>query len=541
MLTVPLYMLQVFDRVITSRSVDTLIYLTLLACAALLVIAVVEAARTGVMVAISTWLERRLGGLLLAESIFGVVRSGRVASVQALRDLAVARNFVGGPSVFPILDTPWTPLYIAIIFLLHPGLGALAIGGGVVLLVLAVANDFATRKALHRATALSTKALGQADAAGRNADVILAMGMVRNMAERWNRVSGEALELQAVASRRGGRIAAASRFVRMMLQVGALGLGAWLVLEGAMTAGAMIAASILMTRALAPLDAAIASWRSAVVAKAAYGRVREALHRMPQPDATMRLPAPIGALKVESLGFQFAGSKEPLFRNLSFELEPGQSLGLIGATAAGKTTLARLLVGNFRPNAGHVRLDGADLAQWNSEDLGRHIGYLPQSIELFAGTVRENISRMTEGDPEAVVAAARMAGVHELILQLPDGYETEIGDGGAALSGGQRQRIALARALYGSPRLVVLDEPNSNLDQQGEEALLQALDALKEKAVTAIIIAHRPGVLRRVDRLLYLGRNHAFKFGKPDDVLPAVTRLPKDAARLVRSRGDSHV
>ncbi len=537
LLTVPLYMLQVYDRVLNSRSLDTLLYLTLFAAIALLIIAVVEIARSHAMVGLSTWLERRLSGLLLAESILAVVRHGRSPSAQPLRDLTAARGFIGGPAIFAILDVPWIPIYLAVIFLLHPILGALTVGGGILLLALAVTNDLATRAQLARAGTLSIRALSQADSAIRNADVILAMGMMHNLTARWNRANAETLELQERASRRSSLIAAVSRFVRLTLQILGLGAGAWLVLDNAITAGVMIAGSILMVRAMAPLDSSIASWRSALNARSAYGRIKENLELLPPLGAAMPLPPPNGPLVVESLAYQNPGASEPLLKGLAFRLEPGDSMGVIGPTAVGKTTLARLLVGNLRPISGRVRLDGADLTQWDSERLGRYVGYLPQTVELFAGTVCENIARMSAGNSEAVIAAAKLAGVHDLILQLPGGYNCDIGEGGATLSGGQRQRIGLARALYGNPQLVVLDEPNSNLDQPGEEALLEALRGLKEARVTTIVVAHRPNVVRRADKLLFLGHKCVFKFGTPNEVLPAATVLPRERSRLVVGGG----
>lgn len=538
MLTLPLYMWQVFDRVIVSRSVETLLYLTLIAVAAIAAGSLIEAARSHIMVRFSTWLEQRLGGSLLAESIAAAYRRGLPPSVQALRDLSTFRTFLAGPSVFPIMDAPWLPIYVGILFLLHPALGFLGLGGGVVLFAMAVLSELATRKPLQRANAAQIAALSTAEAAARNADTIMAMGMLGDLVARWRRSNAETMDLQARASIRAGHIAAASRFLRFFLQMAALGLGAWLVLQNAISAGAMIAGSILLSRALAPVEQAIASWRSAITAHLAYRRLKSMAAEMRPEAATMPLPEPRGALRADDLTYQPAGRREPLFRNLSFRLEPGEAMGLIGPTAAGKTTLARLIVGNLAPRAGNVRLDGADVAHWDRGDLGRHIGYLPQDVELFRGTVRENIARMGEGDPATVIAAAQLAGVHDLILALPQGYETEIGEAGAALSGGQRQRVALARALYRGPRLVVLDEPNSNLDQAGEEALVRALVKLQEMKVTTVIVAHRPSILRRVDKILMIRSDGAWRFAPRDEILAELAAAAREqAASAAGGRG----
>ncbi len=532
MLALPIYSLQVYDRVLSSRSVDTLIHLTLIVAGALLVLAMLEAIRGRVMIGVSTWLERRLAPVLLGGAIAGALR--QTPSAQALRDIATVRSFIAGPNLFPLLDAPWLPIFVAATFLVHPLLGWLATGGAVVMVALAVAGELATRRALERAGAAATRAFAEADAATRNADVIQAMGMVGNITQRWRRFSGDMLDLHAQASVRGNRISAIARFTRLALQMAALGLGAWLAIDGIITGGAMIAASILMARALAPVDAGIAAWKSMLQARAAYRRVVRALKATALRPRAMPLPVPQGALRVEGLRFQHAGVKEPTLRNVGFQLAPGEHLGLIGPTASGKTTLARLIVGNLKPADGVVRLDGADMAEWDVDDRGRHVGYLPQDIELFSATVRENIARMCEGDPEAVIAAARLAGVHEMILALPAGYDTEIGVGGAAVSGGQRQRIGLARALYGDPRLIVLDEPNASLDLSGEQALLGALDALKSRGVTAIIIAHRPNILRRVDKILLLGNGTMQRFGPRDQVMHELMRPRATAATAER-------
>jgi PrtD family type I secretion system ABC transporter len=522
MLTVPLYMLQLFDRVLGSGSIDTLLLLTTITGVALLTLAALEAVRGQVLLRMSTWLDTRLGGQLLATSIGATLRRNQAPSVQALRDLSTFRGFLTGPAIFPVLDAPWTPIFLVVVFLLHPLLGILSLAGALVLLTLAIINEMATRKPLQASGNASIQALHQAEAAARNADAIEAMGIMPGLIRRWNQRNSEALSLQTKAGIRSGSIAATAKFTRLLLQVGMFGVGAWLVIIGELTPGAMIAGSILMGRALAPIDSAIGSWRSGIAAREAYRRIAAQFDEMSSQGKAMALPAPSGSLRVEGLAYVHPGASKPALRNIAFAVEPGDVLGLIGPTAAGKTTLARLLIGNLEPRVGHVRLDGIEISQWASADRGRHIGYLPQDIELFSGTVAENISRMGEAEAEKVIAAAQLAGVHDMILRLPQGYDTEIGEGGAALSGGQRQRIALARALFGNPPFVVLDEPNANLDQSGEQALLNAVGALKERGATLVIIAHRPNLLRHTDKILVLRNGAPSMFGPRDKVLEKI-------------------
>lgn len=519
MLTAPIYMLQVFDRVMASRSTDTLLLLTLIAGVAFLTYGALEALRGQVTVRVGNWLDRRLGATVLAGSISTTSKKGTAPSVQGLRDLGTIRGFLSSPGLFPILDAPWAPIFLAVIFMLHPMLGWIALGGAVILFSLAILNEITTREILAAANGASIGALRNAEAAARNADVVEAMGMLPNLVARWERQNSEALMLQAKASDRNGGLSAASKFIRFFLQVAIMGGGAWLVIEGEMTPGSMIAGSILMGRGLAPVEQAISSWRGASAAHEAYLRIRQQLADIPERGDTLELPDPTGALSVETLSYVHPGAAEPTLRGITFKLKEGETLGLIGPSASGKTTLARLLIGNTEPTVGHVRLDGVELSQWAPEEVGRHIGYLPQDVELFSGTISENIARMGDGADEEIIAAAKLAGVHEMILRLPGGYETEIGEGGKALSGGERQRVALARAVYGNPQLVLLDEPNASLDRVGEEALIQAIDALRERGATTIIIAHRPNILNHVDKVLILQDGTVRDFGDRQEVL----------------------
>ena len=460
---------------------------------------------------------------MLETSVADTLKKGGEPSIQGLRDLTTFRNFVSGPSMFPIMDAPWTPLFIAVVFMLNPLLGWMAVVGALVLLTFALWNEIATRKLLTESGGAQILSLHQAEAAVRNADAIQAMGMMRHLSRRWGAQNAEAQSLQARASARSGAITAASKFIRLGLQVGMLGVGAWLVIQNELTAGGMIAGTILLGRALSPVDQAIGSWKGFLAARGAYRRVREQLAAHPDQREALALPRPKGELRSEGVTFGHHSAGTPTLTNVSFDLPAGKVLGLIGPTAAGKTTLARLLVGNLVPRAGHVRLDGMDVAQWDAEDRGQYIGYLPQDIELFSGTIRENIARMGPGDTDAVIHAAKLAGVHELVLRLPQGYETEVGSSGAHLSGGQRQRVALARALYGNPALVVLDEPNSSLDQAGIEALLRAIGELKQMGTTLILIAHQPSIVRQVDFLLVLGDGTIKIAGPRDEIIAQVT------------------
>ncbi len=497
--------------------------LTLIALAALLTLGLLEAVRGRVFVRIGAWIDHRLGGVLLGSGIADAASRHGDGSPQGLQDLATVRTFLTGPGMFPILDAPWTPIFLLVTFMLHFWLGILALAGAVVLLIIAVLNEMATRGMIAESGDAAGRAMRLAESALRNAEVIKAMGMMPNILGMWRRENETAVALQAGASDRGGAFSAVSKFMRLALQIGALAVGALLVIQDSLSPGAMIAGSILMTRALAPVDMAIGSWRSAVSARSAYARLRQRIENASAPGEGMTLPAPKGALTLEGVSYRYPGQEGLALRGVSFALAPGETLGLIGPTASGKTTLARLIIGNLAPLVGHVRLDGADISQWITQELGAHMGYLPQEVALFEGDVRINIARFSNADPESVVTAAKLAGAHEMILHLPTGYETQIGVDGAALSGGQRQRIALSRAVFGDPKLLVLDEPTANLDAVGEEALLSALAGLKARGATVVLIAHRPSLLRHVDKILVLREGEMYMFGPPDEVLPKIT------------------
>lgn len=530
MLIAPLYMLQVYDRVLTSQSTDTLLMLTILAAALLLLSSVVEIARSRLLVRAGANLDAALSSPLFARALGKPLTEWGGAPSQPLRDLEQLRTFLTGSGLLALLDAPWTPIYLAVIFILHPVLGFIALAGAVLILGLALMSEFSARTPLHKAGATSRQSHALVEALARNAEAVHAMGMLDNLRQRWLASHEAGVAWQADASDRVGALKAAAKFVRYGLQIAILGAGAWLAISGALSPGAMVAASIIMGRALAPVESAIGQWRGFVDAGAARKRLESELGALDEGAERTELPAPEGHVSVENVVMRPEHAEEPVLQFVSFKLEAGDALGLIGPSGAGKSSLARLLVGVWAPTMGAVRLDGADLADWPRGEVGRYIGYMPQDVELLDGTVAENISRFGPKDSEGVIEAAQLAGAHELILDLPMGYDTAIGEGGRILSGGQRQRIALARAVYGDARLIVLDEPNANLCADGELALCRALERLKQEGRTIVVISHRPSVLRSVDKLLILRHGRIDMFGERDEVLAT---LPKPVATTV--------
>lgn len=522
MLTSSIYMMQVFDRVLVSRSGETLVMLTVIALIALLTMAGLDIIRTRIMHKVGAWLDDQISPVVLGMSITAALgREGRKSN-EKLRDLSEIKAFLSGPSAIPILDAPWMPVFLGFMFMLHPALGWVAVSGAVVLLALAILNDWITRQSSAAAASASAKALGFADSAIQRADIVEAMGMRASVVDRWNRLNQTALAAQNLSGARGGFLTGLTKFARQLLQVGVLGLGAWLVIGNELSPGGMIAASILMGRALAPVDQAVSTWRSARSAIDAWRRVRGLLDRDGPETTTTKLPEPDGKISVEAVSFVHKGMDRPALRNVSFEVSPGETLAIIGPSAAGKSTLARLLVGIDAPHTGHVRLDGMEISRWNGEERGKYVGYLPQEIGLIGETVTDAISRLQNNNDNLVIDAARLAGVHETIMNLPKGYDMPIGAGGSALSGGERQRIALARAVYGGPRFVLLDEPNSNLDAEGEKALQRAIDTLKTCGTTVVVVAHRPSILRHIDRILVLQDGGVRMVGPREEVLAKV-------------------
>lgn len=518
----PLYMLQVYDRVLTSRSHVTLLVITGLAIALLVVYAALEVVRSRILVRMGVQFDEILSTPVMQTAFRGYVRRPGAAYSQAPRDVDAMREFVTGAGILAFCDAPWVPVFIAVCFLMHFWIGVVALVGAVVIFALALANELSTRTPLKEASAVSVAANQYVTSSLRNAESVHAMGMSKAILSRYSELHLSTLAHQARASDRAGLIMGSFKAVRMALQVAILGVGAYLVILGQLSPGLMIAASIIMGRALAPVEGAVGQWKQFVSARAAHGRIKQMLASMPTEVERMSLPAPKGELSVERVIAAPPGSTAPTLKGVSFTIRAGEVVAVIGASGAGKSSLARALVGVWPAASGTVRLDGAEMHHWVPEELGPYIGYLPQEVELFAGTVAENIARFGTVDPDQIVTAAKTAGAHEMILKLPDGYGTRVGDGGRSLSGGQRQRVALARALYGDPRLIVLDEPNSSLDQDGEKALAEAILHAKSAGRTVIVISHRTSLLSIVDRVLVLVDGNVAAFDRPEIVLPGL-------------------
>ncbi len=519
MLMPAVYMMQVYDRVLSSGSVSTLLMLTLLAVFLFGVLGALEWVRSQILVRVSTRFD-----LLLNERLYQVLfkqalLSGGKSSVQPLGDLLVLRQFLTGNGLFAFFDAPWLPVYVGLLFVFHTTFGMTAIFSSILLIFLAIWNERATHDDLEQANKVSVENANVTARNLRNAEVVHALGMVPNLLSRWQGKQQQLIMLQAVASEKAGLITALSKTFRTTVQSLILGLGAWLALDKQISPGLMIGGSILLGRALAPIDLMIAGWKQFLSARTAYSRLNLLLGQFPEEPERMPLPKPRGFLKAEQAVVIPPGAKTAVIRGINFTIEAGAFVALIGASASGKSSLARAMLGVWPTANGVIRLDGADVAQYDRNTMGDCIGYLPQDIELFDGTIAENIARFGQLDSEKVVAAAKMAGVHDMILHLPHGYDTEIGGTGGLLSAGQRQRVGLARALYGDPVLVILDEPNSNLDDVGEQALARALAQLKQRGATVIVITHRVGVLNLVDRVMVLNEGVLVLDGPRDEVL----------------------
>lgn len=520
MLTPTIYMLQLYDRVLSSRSESTLLMLTLITVVIYVTQGALEWIRSQLLVRVSarleTLLNKRLYTVAYKQSLYS---AGQKASSQPLDDLTSLRQFLTGNGLFAFFDAPWVPFYVALMFVFHPLFGWMAVISIVLLIILAIVNEKATSKILADANGLAVNGRSLLGKNLKNAEVIESMGMLENMQQRWLVGSYKILDLQAIASSRSGLVTTLSKTIRMLLQSLILGLGAYLSIRQEITPGLMIAGSILLGRALAPIDMMIATWKGFILARTQYSRLNMLLQRAPEDKTKMSLPEPKGYVLVEQATITPPGSNIPVIKGISFSIAQGDSVGILGPSGAGKSTLVRGLLGIWPSSSGKFRLDGADIFEWDRMQLGPHIGYLPQDIELFDGTISENIARFGEIDAQKVVEAAKMADVHELILRLPEGYDTVLGTSGGNLSGGQRQRIGLARALYGNPKLIVLDEPNSNLDEQGELALANVIRRLKEQLVTVVIVTHRSNIIGQLDKLLILNDGLLAVYGPTNDVI----------------------
>ncbi len=533
MLVPTFYMIQISGRVVPTASTPTLIMLTLIMTILMITLGSLEWVRSRIMVRISNRLDVLLSRDVYRASFKKALNSGGMdASAQSLNDLTSLRQFLTGNGLFAFFDAPWLPIYTAVMFMFHPWFGWMTVACAVVLVVLAFLNQRYTGNALTEANKQSVASNLLTTKNLRNAEVIESMGMLDTLMARWAKHQRRVLVLQSGASDKGSIISSISRIFRMWSQSIMLALGAYLVIQHEINPGLLMAGSLLLGRALAPIDQMIGSWKGFVGARVQYERLNETMEELNAEPQRMALPDPEGHIQVENLVVSPPGAKSAVIRNVSFVTPAGSIVGIVGPSGAGKSTLARALLGIWAPKNGTVRLDGADISSWDKGRLGPFLGYLPQDIELFEGTISDNIARFGKVDPEKVVLAARMAGVHELILQQPDGYDTVIGSEGINLSGGQRQRVGLARALYGSPRLIVLDEPNSNLDDVGERALSVALQKVKETGATVFIISHRPSILSRLDRVMVLSGGTISMYGAREQVIAELAQQQAKAAQL---------
>lgn len=521
MLVPAIYMLQLYDRVLTSRSESTLIMLTMIVVFLFITMGLLEFVRSRILVRIGAKIDNNLSDNLFASMFKRALGEPAHNTPQPVSDLSTIRQYLTGNGLFAFFDAPWLPIYIGILFVFHPYFGVFAMVAVMILLSITIANEYSTKKLLSEANSEGLVSSNYAGSCLKNAEVVSAMGMENQLKQKWFQKHFSFLSKQAEASDRAAIFTNTSKTLRVMFQSLILGLGGYLAIIGEVTPGMMIAGSIILGRALAPLDLMISSWKGFGQARSAYGRLDKLFKEYPPHEEKMALPDPIGKLQAESLMVVPPTSNVPALKGVSFQIDKGDMVAVVGPSGAGKSTLVRALLGVWPLMAGKVRLDGADLHTWDKQHLGAFVGYLPQDIELFNGSISENISRFQEVNPLEVVRAAKAAGIHEMILRFPDGYDTQIvGDG--SLSGGQRQRLGLARALYGSPKLIMLDEPNSNLDDQGESALGDVLLNLKEQKVTTVLISHRKQILKHVDKILILDQGKLIAFGPRDDVLSAL-------------------
>ena len=529
MLVPPLYMLQLYDRVLTSRSESTLYMLTLIVIVLFVTMGLLEVVRSRVLVKFGNRFANILSNRIFESTFELANKKPEAASSRLMGDFTQLRQFLTGNGLFAFFDAPWIPIYIIVLFLFHPYFGFFAIFAAITLVAITFLNEYTTKEKMDNANTLNRDSMMQLEANIRNAEVINAMGMKTNVRKKWEEKYFGFLNAQNDASNKAGIWSNLSKTLRMFFQSMILGLGAYLAVNMELSAGMMIAGSIIMGRALAPLDLMIATWKGFSGARMSYKRIDQLLKDFPKNKEYMELPAPKGFISVEGVYAKPPASNKYTLENLNFSINKGDILGVIGASAAGKSTLARIILGVWPVQIGTVRIDGADISQWDREHLGKYIGYLPQDIELFSGTISENIARFNEVDSQKVIEAAMKAGVHEMILRLPEGYDTVIGSGAVVLSGGQRQRIGLARAIYDNPVFVVLDEPNSNLDEQGELALLETVEELKQSGTTVVIITHRPNILKVTNKILIMNSGKIERYASTEEILGAVAKQNQSA------------
>ncbi|WP_045880455.1 type I secretion system permease/ATPase [Anaplasma phagocytophilum] len=529
-LFLPLYTSQVLDRVLSSGSASTLAMLSIVTISALACSALLDVCRSLTMAKVADWIDRETTPDLIVRAISLTSIKGSSTSGDVIRDLGTVKGFITGVGIFSLFDMPWAFVYLVAIFMIHPVTGCIAVVGIVLLVLMAVWNEMATKRVMQESSEENVRNIGYIDVASRNAEVVEAMGMIKHIVTEWSKRNDQNRSLQVKAQGRSNAILGVTRFTRSVLQIAVIGVGAWLAIHGHKTAGGIIASSILMGRALAPFEASINTWKMLQSARISYRRLQTLLLAAPQRDQAMSLPAPRGAISLERVFFTPYGGMKPTIKGVSFVVEPGSSVGIIGVSASGKSTLVKLLVGVWKPISGVVRLDGADVYTWNREDFGRHVGYLPQDVELFNASIKTNIARMMpDADPEKVIKAAMIAGIHEMILQLPNGYDTIIGSGGVVLSGGQKQMLGLARAFYGDVKLLVLDEPNANLDGKAEANLMQALRYAKQRGITTFVVTHKVQLLNAVDQVVVMDDGMLSAMGSKDEILSKFSARPPTA------------
>lgn len=528
MLTGPLFMLQVYDRVLSSGSVPTLLALSSIVLALYIYYGMLEYIRSRIMVRVGRRFEESLRDRVFDVMAYLTLRRAPNGGSQPISDLNTVRQYMSGSGPLAFFDMPWVPFYLLIVFMLHFWLGIAGLVSAIVIFILAVFTEVTTRAPLAKAASAQTKAALMTDEARRSTEAMHALGMRGILRKRWATVQQEALDYQTTASDAGGKLASASRVVRLLVQSGMLALGAYLAINREISSGAIIASSIIMGRGLAPIEQAVGNWQQFLGARKAVERLTKMLAQVPAETERMQLPPPKGILDVDNLIVMVPGQEKPLLAGLTFKVTPGMGLGVIGPTGAGKSTLARVLTGVTPATRGTVRLDGASIEQRNIDDYGKVVGYLPQDVQLFDGTMAQNISRFQEGaKPDDIIRAAEMANVHEMVMRLPQGYDTPLGENGARLSAGQRQRVALARALYGDPALIIMDEPNSNLDAEGEAALDRAIRVSLHRGAAVVVVAHRPSALHAVSHILVLSEGKAAAYGPKDEVLNKVNKPPQ--------------
>jgi PrtD family type I secretion system ABC transporter len=539
-LTVPLYLLNLYDHVLSSQSLDTLVMLTGIVVVALAVHALLEALRREILARVGTWIDDRIQPAVLTTAVQVAARDDLAGGAQAWRDLNTLRSFFGGSACTALFDLPWTPIFILAMILVHPLLGVIGLVASIVLFSLALVNEIVTRKPIARATSAWSSSQHRFESLLRNVEAIIAMGMLPGVARILHDEQADAKAAQQSAGARASTIQALARFVRLLTQVTVMATAAMLVILHDLSPAAIFATSLLLGRSLGPVEGSIGTWKAVTSVRLSYARLQRQMSALPPARPAMRLPRPEGELSVEQVSFMPSGGDTMVLRRLTFALEPGEVLGIVGPSGAGKSTLGRLIAGTIAPTSGHVRLDGADIRTWMAAGGCRHFGYLPQDVELFTGTIKDNIARLQDAPSEDVIAAATRVGLHEMIMRLPHAYDTEIGEGGTRLSGGQRQRLGLARAFFGDPALVVLDEPNASLDAEGEEALKQTIVEMRQRGVTIVIIAQRLGVLSVSDKILVLDNGVANAFGSRRDVIERIksgqTAIPVRAPQVTDSR-----